>query len=207
MSRAAHDFAADWAACWPAGKAPGELLTALLQAWGEPARHYHGLQHLAECLTHWRASRHLAQQPGEVGLALWFHDAVYAPRAADNEARSAAWASEALQTGGMAAEAAARVADLVMATCHQAEPAEGDASLVVDIDLAILGAVPARFAEYEAQVRAEYAWVEETVYRSKRREVLARFLVRDQIYRTACFQDRYEQAARANLAGALMAIA
>ena len=203
MSRAAHDFAADWAACWPAGKAPGELLAALLQAWGEPERHYHGLQHLAECLAHWRASRHLAQQSGEVGLALWFHDAVYAPRAADNEARSAAWASEALQAGGLAAAVAARVADLVMATCHHAAPAPGDASLVVDIDLAILGAVPARFAEYEAQVRAEYAWVEETMYRRKRREVLARFLARDQIYRTGYFCTRFEQAARANLVGAL----
>ncbi len=203
MSRAAHDFAADWAACWPAGKAPDELLAALLQAWGEPARHYHGLQHLAECLTHWRASRHLAQQPGEVGLALWFHDAVYAPRAADNEARSAEWASEALQAGGLAAAVAARVADLVMATCHQAEPAEGDASLIVDIDLVILGSAPARFAEYESQVRAEYAWVAEAVFRHRRREVLARFLAREQIYRTDYFRSRFEQTARANLVAAL----
>ncbi len=36
-----------------------------------------------------------------------------------------------------------------MATCHTAKPADADQQLLVDIDLAILGAEPARFAEYE----------------------------------------------------------
>jgi len=46
-----------------------------------------------------------------------------------------------------------------MATAHHDEPEGRDATLVVDIDLAILGTDPARFAEYEQQVRAEYAEV------------------------------------------------
>ncbi|MBT9552193.1 MAG: hypothetical protein IV088_15195 [Hydrogenophaga sp.] len=65
-----------------------------------------------------------------------------------------------------------------MATCHDAEPEGDDARRLVDIDLAILGADPARFAEYDAQVREEYRWVPNWLYRCKRREVLAGFLAR-----------------------------
>jgi len=56
-----------------------------------------------------------------------------------------------------------------------------------------------RFAQYEAQVRSEYAWVEEATFRSRRREVLTGFLARPTIYGTAHFQALLEAAARANL--------
>lgn len=71
-----------------------------------------------------------------------------------------------------------RVRALIMATCHDAEPEGDDARRLVDIDLAILGADPARFAEYDAQVREEYRWVPDWLYRRKHREVLAGFLAR-----------------------------
>ena len=41
--------------------------------------------------------------------------------------------------------------------------------MLIDIDLSILGAPPARFAEYEQQIRAEYAWVPGILFRPKRR--------------------------------------
>jgi len=61
------------------------LLSQLVIAWAEPHRHYHSLRHLQECLQtleHWgkdNTARH------EVGMALWFHDAVYDPEREDNE--------------------------------------------------------------------------------------------------------------------------
>ena len=60
--------------------------------------------------------------------------------------------------------------------CHAARPATADEALLVDIDLAILGAAEERFAQYEAQIRAEYAWVDDALFRSRRREVLTGFL-------------------------------
>src|SRR5690606_13982957 len=118
---------------------------------------YHTLQHLGECLALHAAHAAHAARPAEVALALWFHDAVYDLQASDNEARSAEWAQETMRAAGASAQAVARVHALVMATCHSALPEGPDAELLVDIDLAILGATPARFAEYERQIRVEYA--------------------------------------------------
>jgi predicted metal-dependent HD superfamily phosphohydrolase len=175
------------------------LRQRLLDAWREPQRRYHTLQHLAECLVHLESARHLAMSAGEVELALWFHDAVYDVRSDDNEDRSAAWARDALLAAGVAADAAGRVHDLVLATRHAALPDTPDATLVVDIDLAILGAPPDRFAQYEAQVWAEYAWVDDATFRRRRHEVLTGFLARPTIYGSEHFRSRLEAAAGANL--------
>ena len=43
-------------------------------------------------------------------------------------------------------------------------PATHDAQLLVDIDLAILGASKSRYDQYEKQVRFEYQWVDEVLY-------------------------------------------
>jgi predicted metal-dependent HD superfamily phosphohydrolase len=71
--------------------------------------------------------------------------------------------------------------------------------LVVDVDLAILGEDGARFDEYERQVREEYAWVPDLMYRRTRAEVLQRFLDRGSIYSTAGMREWGEERARANL--------
>jgi predicted metal-dependent HD superfamily phosphohydrolase len=181
---------------------PGELET-LLAAWAQPQRHYHDQRHLAECLAHWAAWRGLAEHPGELGLAIWYHDAVYEPQAKDNERRSTDWARRSLSAAGLGGAAAERVDALVMATCHHAPALGVDARLLSDIDLAVLGAPPERFAGYDRGVRAEYAWVPEPVYREKRREVLQQFLQRPRIYQTEPAFQTLEAQARTNLASAV----
>ncbi len=185
---------------------PPALQDQLIAAYQEPQRHYHSLQHLSECLAHFAAVRGQAQHPGEVALALWFHDAVYDVKGSANERQSADWAVRELQAAGAGAAVLSRVERLIMATQHgAAEPAAGepDQQLLVDIDLSILGAAPERFAEYDRQVRAEYAWVPGIVYRMKRKAVLQSFLARPRIYGTAHFRERCEAQARRNLAAAV----
>jgi predicted metal-dependent HD superfamily phosphohydrolase len=178
-------------------------LPALIRAYAEPQRHYHNHQHLHECLALWQQTRDASQQAAEVALALWFHDAIYDPMAKDNEQRSADWTGRELANAGATAELADRVQGLILATCHTAAVAQGDAQWLVDIDLAILGADAERFDEYERQIRAEYRWVPGPLYRSKRREVLAAFHARPQLYATAELAERFETQARRNLAMAL----
>jgi len=184
-------------------EAPAGLLDRVLAAYAGPQRHYHGLQHLAECLGHFGRERGAAAHPAEVALALFFHDAVYDVHAADNEARSAGWARDTLQEAGASAETADRVHALVMATCHDAQPEGADAQLLVDIDLAILGAAPERFAEYERQIRREYAHVPPEAFEPRRRAILGRFLARGPLYLTPGLRARCEAQARSNLRAAI----
>nr|WP_295173925.1 MULTISPECIES: N-methyl-D-aspartate receptor NMDAR2C subunit [unclassified Variovorax] len=193
---------ANWNAAWRAldVAAPDEALCAeLQQRYGEPQRHYHTMQHLGECLAWFEREEALAEHPGEVALALWFHDAIYDVHAHDNEARSADWARQALLAAGVNAEAAERVHALVMATRHDAVPEGRDAELLIDIDLSILGAGRERFDEYERQVHAEYAFVPEEVRLPRRRDILQRFLDRKAIYATPRMHAQLEAQARINL--------
>jgi len=196
---------ASWDDAWRALRAspqPG-LLAELLARYSEPHRAYHTLQHLGECAVELERAANLAERLAEVELALWFHDAIYDTRAHDNEARSGGWARSALVGAGVAMETAARVEALVLATRHDGPPDGVDARLLVDVDLSILGAPPARFAEYERQIREEYAWVPEPEFRRRRARVLGGFLARPAIYGTAAFVERLEARARTNLARSL----
>lgn len=196
---------AEWNAAWRdlGAQPPAGVFAALLARLAEPRRAYHDLRHVKECLEHLDSARHCCERPAEVALALWFHDAVYDPQRQDNEALSAEWAAQKLRQAGISAETAGRVHGLVLATRHGPLPETADARVVVDIDLAILGAETARFDEYENQIRQEYAWVAEADFRHRRAAVLRDFLQRPRIYATDFFHGRLETRARANLARAL----
>jgi len=183
--------------------APEALLAELVARYSEPHRFYHTLQHLRECFFVLEPASHLARRLAEVQLALWFHDAVYDTRAQDNEEESAHWAEQSLLAGGAGLDAAARVRKLVLTTKHNAVPEEEDAKLLVDVDLSILGAEESRFAEYERQIRQEYGWVPEDLFRQGRARLLASLLNRSSIYSTAWFASRLEEQARKNLSRSL----
>lgn len=195
-----------WRRAWHALAAspPSPALYAqLIARYAEPQRKYHTLQHLAECLTQLAPALGLCTHPGEVEIALWFHDAIYALERSDNELQSGLWAAQVLASAGRSAEVCGRVKNLVLATRHSALPATVDERLLVDADLAILGAEPARFDEYERQIRQEYFDVPFPLFCEKRRAILAQFLARPQLYSTEFFRSALEARARDNLARSL----
>jgi predicted metal-dependent HD superfamily phosphohydrolase len=196
-----------WHALWRAFGASEaydlELWDELQRCYAEFYRVYHTLDHIRDCLGQFDAARHLAARPAEVECALWFHDAVYDPRRPDNEASSARWAVEALRHVGAAAAVQQRVERLILATRHHAPASGGDAQLVADIDLSILGRSPAEFDRYEDQIRQEYAWLAQEAFSRARSALLQDLLARARIYQTHHFYTRYEAQARRNLARSL----
>jgi predicted metal-dependent HD superfamily phosphohydrolase len=191
-----------WAALLRMAGAPRsapEWYDRLTKAYGEPQRHYHNHQHIAECLAEFDPVRGLTHDVAAVELALWFHDAVYDPRAGNNEEQSADLARQCLQECGVASSVANRVAELILTTKNHQTGNEQDAKIMVDVDLSILGRDKARFFEYEEQIRREYEWVPVSVYAPKRAEILQRFLARGNIFSTDWFHQKYEKQARMNL--------
>ena len=165
----------------------------VLDAYADPARGYHNLEHLEEVLA-WTDLVPLSEaERDQLRTALFYHDAVYVSRRADNEQASADWMCRDL------GDRARPLVDLILDTRHAALPSSELGRWMVDIDLAVLGADPSRFDRYHSDVRKEYAWVPNWLYRRKRRQVLQQFLKRPRIYATDFFASRLEEQARANL--------
>jgi predicted metal-dependent HD superfamily phosphohydrolase len=184
----------------------------LVRAYAAPDRHYHSLAHIETLLDLARQHAGALSDAEAIEAAIWFHDAVYDTHRDDNEAKSAALATERL-SGAAAADRVHRIAAMIRATAGHQLPdfsdaaAARDCALFLDMDLAILGAAPDAFAAYEEAVRREYAWVPEPLWIKGRGKVLESFLARPAIYKSAPFRASHEAAARHNLAQSLAALA
>jgi predicted metal-dependent HD superfamily phosphohydrolase len=194
-----------WARLGAAGDS-GHMYEALLARYSEPWRAYHNASHIEACLGELSECGNI--DDGDViEFALWFHDAIYDPRAKDNEERSAELARGAARAAGLSSSLGQAATLLILSTRHAEMPVGQDEQVMVDIDLAILGQASERFAAYEQEIRAEYEWVDDEAYRVGRMAVLERFLGRPRIYSTDHFHDRYEAAARANLTRSVSTLA
>lgn len=220
--RFAVSLHARFAALWqrfgvshPDVAAAGERLLAL---YGSPARAYHNLVHLDDVLAKLDWAQSALMQSGEISgldgaekrrlfdtieLALFYHDAVYDAKAADNEAQSREMMKRDAEDFGLAADITADAARLIDLTAQHGTAARLDEKIMADCDLAILGADETVFKKYDADIRAEYAHVPAPLYAAGRAKVLRRFLDTPQLFKTAAFAAQYDAPARRNLAAAL----
>jgi predicted metal-dependent HD superfamily phosphohydrolase len=167
-------------------------------------RHYHDLRHIETLLALAEEHAREISDNEAIEAAIWFHDAVYDTRKADNEGQSAELATKLL--AGVAAEERLEfIAAMIRASANHRipvsmqAPAADDCALFLDMDLAILGSPPEEFAAYERAVRREYGWVPEKEWLAGRSQVLRNFLARPFIFASPQFQRSHEAAARSNL--------
>ncbi len=187
------------------------LLDRLLARHREKHRRYHNATHVAWVIRHVAelAATERIEHLDEVVAAAFYHDAVYEPAYPANERASARLARRDLASVGWPDGAVDRVASMIEATEHgaPADDTTGDTAVLLDADLAILGADPAAYSAYVTGVRAEYRHVTDDDWRTGRAAVLDGFLQRPTIFRTATACDRWEVRARANLTAELAALA
>jgi predicted metal-dependent HD superfamily phosphohydrolase len=162
--------------------------------YAEPGRFYHTLDHVASVLeTVERLGSH-ARNLSAVKLAAWLHDVIHDSRASDNEERSAEYAERLCEN--LSIPERRPVASLILKTKTHDVGEDADAEVLLDADLAILGASEAVYRAYSEQIRQEYAWVPEPEYRSGRRQILTKFLTRPRIFHLLT---HLEEPARHNL--------
>ena len=177
------------------------LGAALVAAYAEPHRRYHGLAHIAFLLDEIDRNENLLADADMVRLSAWFHDAIYDPAVKDNEERSADWARRDLVAHGLAAPRAEAIAALIEKTkSHHAGVATPDEALFLDMDFAILGAGRPIYETYARNIRAEYAVVPDDAFRAGRAAFLKGVLAQARMFRTDLYEAEYAAAARANLA-------
>lgn len=174
------------------------LCDEVLARYEESHRHYHTREHLRACVRYWRELASSLSEPSAVLLALFYHDAVYDVHRFDNEEASAELFRRHAAVMGLASFLVDKVATMILATkTHVAHDA--DTQALLDIDLSILGEAPHVFDQFECDIRAEYAWVPEAIFREKRTQILRGFLDRPWIYHTPALRTRLESQARHNL--------
>ena len=197
-------LAKKWQKCWH-GLALDSLeldrvFQQLVNAYIQPDRYYHNLNHIQHVLTTVDRFSATLQNPGAVYLAAWFHDFIYDSQAADNELQSAKAAGELLTVVGADKDLIDRVRVLILATQgHQIDTDDPDRCIFLDADLAIFGATPVQYLAYHQSIRHEYSWVSDAAYRAGRIRVLEHFLHRDRLYHTDLLFNELESIARDNI--------
>lgn len=176
---------------------------SVLARWAEPHRRYHTLAHLRGVLAGVAELASCATDTDAVRLAAWYHDAVYAGRS-DDEEQSAQLAESDLAALGLAPELVAEVARLIrMTVTHDPAPDDRNGATLSDADLVTLALPPADYVANGEKIRLEFAHVPEGEFRAGRARIVKALLAAPALYRTPLARERWEQAARANLAAEL----
>jgi predicted metal-dependent HD superfamily phosphohydrolase len=171
-------------------------LSVIISLYGSPGRYYHTMTHVWTCLNQLKLISELSDKDSEIlKQALFWHDAIYEWNKSDNEERSAQLAyehcSESIRD---------EVKRLILLTkSHATEEADLRGSVMISIDLSILGATPSDYKIYADQIRREYSIIPKFIYRKRRISVLEHFLKRSPIFPYQPYRIRYEHRARENI--------
>ena len=171
----------------------------LIDAYGEPQRHYHTLEHIEHCLQQFELIRDDAQSLAVIELAIWFHDVIFAPGAKDNELQSAEHFAT-LTRGIFDDSIRDTVYQLIMDTRHDGSPiSDGDSQLMVDIDLSSIGLPWPEFLRDCDNLRREMDFLTDQDYYPRHLAFQNALLARSAIYLSDFFKQRYEARARSNM--------
>lgn len=188
-----------------------EVHADLVERYGEPQRRYHTLAHV----------QHVVRVGDELGsdarlsdvdallvyLAAWWHDAVYDPARSDNEEASAVLAEQQAARLGLPPAVVDGLVRLIRLTAgHEVAPDDAVGQVLVDADLAILGAPADAYDAYAASVRLEHGHLDDATFRAGRAAFLRGFLARPHLFAGATGRDRFEARARGNLGRELAAL-
>ncbi len=182
------------------------ILDELQVIYEHPSRAYHNIEHIRNMLEKLAVPGHLANNPDRIRLVIWFHDIVYDPTRTDNEVKSAEFwirkmtpylLEDPLQWGKMA----------ILATIDHYPNPDPDIQLLLDLDLAELGASWEVFQKNSEHIRQEFIHVPDDLFREGRKAFLNKMLERPRLYGTEHWHNLLEERARANMKRAIKCLA
>jgi predicted metal-dependent HD superfamily phosphohydrolase len=170
--------------------------THLIDLYNLPYRPYHNISHIEHCLKELDSY----DKNRAVELAIFYHDAIYDPKAKNNEEMCANRAAYDLCVMQVPKKIIEKIQRLIIVTKHSTYPNElYQDKLIVDVDLSILGQDEKTYRRYYIEIREEYSHVSDYGYAKGRIAFLKKLLERPTIYQMDFFIRKYEQAARDNI--------
>ncbi len=173
--------------------------SAVIRMHGQKWRRYHGYLYLRECFTELDLMSVTAVSAAKITLAICYRNAVNIPRRPHNEECSAFLFARHAEYSEIDESLVLDIFRYIIAartgSIDRAKDADG--ALFCDIDLAILGSQPDKFAMYERCVAAEERIT--GIDPANRMEFYRQLVSPQAIYLTQAFAERYETTARANL--------
>lgn len=169
------------------------------EAYAEPHRHYHTMNHINQFHFVIHKIANLLNSELAFVLAALYHDIIYDPQKKDNELQSAMYAKQALQKLKLPEDIITKVYNMILATIDHKYANDSDTNYFLDTDLIILGSDSLEYQQYAVNIRKEYAIYDEESYKKGRIEVLSKILFQPHIFKTEFFRNTLEQQARINL--------
>jgi predicted metal-dependent HD superfamily phosphohydrolase len=171
--------------------------------YAEKHRAYHTMNHVVECLKEFDQVKHLVKNADAMEMAVFYHDAVYAPEAKNNEEQSAKLLMAVAKDFRLDKKFSQASARLVRSTKIGAELKTFEEKLLHDMDYSVLGQKWEVFQKYNQGIRKENAHYSPSDYKKERTAFLKSLLEKPAIFLTNVFQDKYEYTAISNVKKAL----
>lgn len=180
------------------------VIQELKTVYANPSRFYHNLDHIYGMLDRLDKCCPLAIHPHRIKLAIWFHDAVYDPKASDNEIKSAElwdrkmplFLDEAILEWGRRA---------ILASIDHLPNKDHDIQLFLDLDLAPLGDPWETFQAAGEALRKEASHLDTNTFNKRRKKFLEHVLERPRIFGTNFWHSHLEEQAQENIRRAIYA--
>lgn len=165
--------------------------------YSEPHRAYHTLNHLRAMF----ADIDLAGIDNDaIDFSAWFHDIIYQPGARDNESQSALFAAKTMNAMQIDKAMIEQVTYMINCTQNHSNPDnDHHTQLFLDVDMAILGSIPAHYEVYVEQIRKEFSLLPQNAFEQGRLMFVKEVIEQPRIFVSDTFYAQYEDQARNNL--------
>jgi predicted metal-dependent HD superfamily phosphohydrolase len=180
-----------------------ECWAQIERRYSERHRRYHTLAHLEACFKLYDEIKWGGHRDPAIEFALWFHDIVYEPQQINNEAQSALLFTRVVATTLRDVDdIIASALRMIVISDHKTPPSTDAEKLFCDIDLSILGEAEPIFDIYEEDIRREYDFVPDDIYKLARGRIMEGFLERakaGKLFHTPAIKEKYHHQSIANL--------
>ncbi len=161
---------------------------------------YHNLNHIYSFIELYEQYNNLIEgNKNDFLLSIFFHDIIYIPSRNDNEKESVKLFErfyEEIKPNNINKD---NVKEFIYETENHllAKEYSNDINLFLDMDIYIIA--DKNWEEYENNIRKEFIFVNDEMYKIKRKEFLESLEKKEKIFRTKTFYDKYENDGRNNI--------